>query len=44
LSRNPRRGEVEAFLSLLKNSSSPRTDGKDLAYALLAGREFGSLR
>ncbi len=44
LSRDPRRGEVETFLSLLENSSSPRTDGKDLAYALLAGREFGSLR
>ncbi len=44
LARNPRPEEVESFLPLLKESKDIRRDGKDLAFALLASREFGSLR
>jgi hypothetical protein len=42
LSRDPRPGEAEAFLPTLEKQG---TGGlRDLAFALMAGREFGSLR
>ena len=44
LSRDPRPKERQAFLPLFQKTNDPQRTGKDLAYALLASREFGSLR
>lgn len=44
LARDPQAKEREAFLPLLQTAKNPRQTGRDLAFALLAGREFGSLR
>lgn len=44
LSRGPRAAERRVFLPLLRKSENPQKTGRDLAFALLAGREFGSLR
>jgi len=42
LSRDPRPGEADAFLPTLQKQGA--TGLVDLAFALIAGREFGSLR
>lgn len=44
LSRPPSPDEVAAFLPELKAASEVRAWGRELAFALLAGREFGSIR
>jgi hypothetical protein len=44
LSRRPRSEERRAFVPLLSEADDARTAGRDLAFALLASREFGSLR
>ncbi len=44
LARNPRPEEIKSFLPLLQQSKNARRAGIDLAFALLASREFGSLR
>ena len=44
LCRNPEPEEAGAFLPMLKGADDIRGVGKDLAFALLASREFGSLR
>ena len=44
LSRSPRSEEKSAFVSFLAKAEETRRAGKDLAFALLASREFGSLR
>jgi hypothetical protein len=44
LSRPPREAENDAFLPVLEASDSVEKDFKDLALALLASREFGSVR
>jgi len=43
-SRSLTRNEKQQFLPELKQSKNARSRGKDLAFALLASREFGSLR
>ena len=44
LSRPPRLSEQEAFVPLLTGSEPLESNLKDLAFALLASREFGSIR
>ncbi len=44
LSREPRAAELKAFLPILEASTNLDKDFKDLALALLASREFGSVR
>ncbi|MGB0582286.1 MAG: DUF1549 domain-containing protein, partial [Limisphaerales bacterium] len=44
LARDPRAQEQKAFLPLLQKTKDAYQTGRDLAFALLAGREFGSLR
>ena len=44
LSRNPSAEERSTFLPELKNSSESRSRVRDIAFALLASREFGSIR
>ena len=44
LTRDPRPDEQAAFLPLLQDASAARASGRDLAFALMAGREFGTLR
>jgi hypothetical protein len=44
LARDPRPEERDAFLPLVQRAGQSRRAPKDLAFALLAGREFGSLR
>ena len=47
LSRPPRPEEVSEFLPMLQDAGSPesgRAAGRDLAFALLASREFSSIR
>ncbi|NNE91425.1 MAG: DUF1553 domain-containing protein [Verrucomicrobiales bacterium] len=44
LSRPPTDEEKAAFLPELKDAKDPRQRGRDLAFALLASREFGSVR
>jgi len=43
LSRRPTEREIESLLPTLQGGDA-RTAGNDLAFALLASREFGSLR
>ena len=44
LSRPPSEREIRALLPTVRGATDPRAAGKDLAFALLASREFGSLR
>jgi hypothetical protein len=44
LSRPPGPAERAEFLPLLQQADDPRAAGRDLAFALLASREFGSIR
>jgi len=44
LSRPPTEREIQALLPTLRGAKDARAAGKDLAFALLASREFGSLR
>lgn len=44
LTRPPRPAERREFLPLLESAEDPLAFGRDLAFALLAGREFSSLR
>lgn len=44
LSRPPTEREFKALLPTLRGAEDVRAAGKDLAFALLASREFGSLR
>ncbi len=44
LSRNPRQDEIRSFLPTLEKAQAPVEAGRQLAFALLASREFGSLR
>jgi hypothetical protein len=44
LSRPPSAAERREFLPLLKNQAPARNAAKDLAFALIASREFGSIR
>lgn len=44
LSRPPREAERQAFLPLLSDQTDPRAAARDLAFALIASREFGSIR
>jgi hypothetical protein len=44
LSRSLKTNEKQAFLPELENADNLRIRGKDLAFALLASREFGSIR
>ncbi|MDA1277157.1 MAG: DUF1549 domain-containing protein [Verrucomicrobia bacterium] len=44
LSRPPDQEEKHTLLSALKDAKDPQEAGRDLAFALLASREFGSLR
>ena len=44
LARPPRPEELNAFASVLENSENRTIAGRDIAFALLASREFGSIR
>ena len=44
LSRQPRSTEKNVFIPLLEKSTDPQTTVRDLAFALIVSREFGSLR
>ncbi len=44
LSRPPTEREIKALLPTLRGAEDARAAGKDLGFALLASREFGSLR
>lgn len=44
LSRPPTEREMKALLPTMRGAKDARAAGKDLAFALLASREFGSLR
>ena len=44
LSRDPSESERNAFFPLLRDADNPEQTLKDLAFALLASREFGSVR
>ncbi len=44
LAREPRADEMKTLLPLLEQSTNRETAVKDLAFALLASREFGSVR
>ncbi len=44
LSRPPREAERQAFLPLLADQTDTRAAARDLAFALIASREFGSIR
>ena len=44
LSRPPGEAERREFLPLLADQTDPRTATRDLAFALIASREFGSIR
>jgi len=44
LSRRPSAAEIDEFLPLFETAEDPREVGRDLAFALLSSREFGTLR